>query len=169
MPNVTIPLHIALGGDSMKRIIAATVMAAATLAACSTDGMQAESDSKSEAKASPVYSQDDCLERLDRIYVSGVPRDISGDAECASLMPVEYARLVVQVLDDHEDDSLTKPRNVVAWDIAWNGMDVERQEATCELLRTEGIYEVGDQIGGGSADEDDTEMALYLLTNQCGT
>ncbi|WP_327375173.1 hypothetical protein OG393_15145 [Streptomyces sp. NBC_01216] len=153
----------------MKRIIAATVTIAAALTACSADRTEAESGSESASKPSLVYDRDDCLERLNRIYVPGVPRDISAGAECASLTPVEYAGLVVQVLGEHEDDSLTKARNVVSWDIAWGGMDVEMQDATCELLRTKGIYEVGDQIGGGRADEDDTEMALYLLTNECGS
>ncbi|MFF0110774.1 hypothetical protein [Streptomyces hirsutus] len=151
----------------MKRTIATIVMLATALTACSTDGSQADSSPKSTAKPSPIYDRDDCLARLDRIYVSGAPRDISNEPECAALTPVEYAELVVQVLDDNEDDSLEDSRNVVPWDIAWDGMDVEMQEATCALLRTEGIYMVGDEIGGGQADEDDTEMALYLLTNKC--
>ncbi|MFC7984278.1 hypothetical protein [Streptomyces sp. NPDC057336] len=151
----------------MKRMIAATVVFAAALTACSSDDSEAESDSEAVATATPTYGRDDCLKRLDRIYVSGAPRDISTEAECTSLTPVEYAGLVVQVLADHDDDSITKRRNVVAWDIAWSGMDVEMQDSTCELLRTQGIYEVGDQIGGGRADEDDVEMALYLLTSQC--
>ncbi|MFI5876469.1 hypothetical protein ACIBAH_29255 [Streptomyces sp. NPDC051445] len=155
----------------MKRIIAVTAMIATTLTACSTVEAETESASASASasasKPSAVHGRDDCLERLDRIYVSGVPRDISDGPECAGLTPVEYAGVVVQVLDDHEDDSLTKARNTVSWGIAWDAMDVEMQQATCELLRTEGVYEVGHQIGGGRADEDDTEMALYLLTNEC--
>lgn len=86
-----------------------------------------------------------------------------------SLTPVEYAGLVAQVLEDHQDESITKYSTVVPWDIAWDGRDPEMQEAICDLLRTEGIYEVGDQIGGGRADEDDVEMALYFLTDRCGS
>ncbi|MFE7210019.1 hypothetical protein ACFU93_08500 [Streptomyces sp. NPDC057611] len=151
----------------MKRTIAAVVTLAATLTACSADDTEAQPSSRATAKPSPVYGRNDCLARLDRIYVSGAPSDISDGPECTALTPVEYAELVVQVLHDHEDNSLEVSRNVVPWDIAWNRRDVELQDVICELLRTEGIYAVGDQIGGGRADKDNTEMALYLLTNKC--
>ncbi|RLV64271.1 hypothetical protein STAN_7091 [Streptomyces sp. CBMAI 2042] len=151
----------------MKRTTAALAVIAASLTGCTTGITEASPEPAQASSASPEYGPDDCLARLDRIYVSGVPRDISDGAECASLTPVEYAGLVGQVLEDHQDESIKKLRNTVPWDVAWDGLDVEMQEATCELLRTEGIYEVGDQLGGGRADEDDVEMALYFLTDRC--
>ncbi|MFF1270173.1 hypothetical protein ACFVZE_30535 [Streptomyces anulatus] len=151
----------------MKRTIAALAVIATFLAACTAGAQEASPEAAPASSAAPLNGPADCLTRLDRIYVSGVPRDISDGVECASLTPVEYAGLVVQVLDDHQDESITKNSTVVPWDIAWEGKDFEMQEAICELLRSEGIYEVGDQIGGGSADEDDVEMALYFLTVRC--
>ncbi|MFH9561362.1 hypothetical protein [Streptomyces globisporus] len=150
----------------MKRTIAALAVVTASLTAC-TSGTQELPEAAPAGSASPVYGSDDCLARLDHIYVSGVPRDVSDGAECSGLTPVEYAALVAQVLEGHHDESITKYSTVVPWDIAWDGRDPEMQEAICHLLRTEGIYEVGDQIGGGSADEDDVEMALYFLTARC--
>ncbi|MFH9369105.1 hypothetical protein ACH4K8_25890 [Streptomyces anulatus] len=151
----------------MKRTIAALAVITTFLTACTTGAQEASPEAAPASSAAPVYGPDDCLARLDRIYVSGVPRDVSDGAECASLTPVEYAGLVAQVLDDHQDESITAYSTVVPWDIAWDGKDPEIQEAICELLRSEGVYEVGDQIGGGSADEDDVEMALYFLTVRC--
>ncbi|QKW41732.1 hypothetical protein [Streptomyces microflavus] len=151
----------------MKRTLAALTVIAASLTACTTDAQEVGPEAAPASSAAPVYRPADCLARLDRIYVSGVPRDISDGAECARLSPAGYAGLVVQVLDNHQDESITKLSNTVPWDVAWDGIDVEMQGATCELLRTEGIYEVGDQLGGGRADEDDVEMALYFLTDRC--
>ncbi|MFD5207320.1 hypothetical protein ACFWIP_17175 [Streptomyces anulatus] len=151
----------------MKRTIASLVVIAATLTACTTGKQESSPETGPAGTPAPVYGPDDCLARLDRIYVSGVPRDISNGAECAGLKPAEYADLVVRVLDDHQDESITKYSTTVPWDFAWDKKDPEMQEAICELLRAEGIHKVGDQIGGGRADEDDVEMALYYLTVRC--
>lgn len=159
----------------MRRILPATLLAAAlSTAGCGSGGTD-DKPAAASAKPTPVitaeptYDAYDCQALLERNYDEGNARDASSEPQCGSLTHDEYIDIAKKVITGHKDDILDTAASQEGWDAAWEQTDAEQQNLVCDRLNEDGATVVGKEMADSTGD-DETEqinMARYLLTEKC--
>ncbi|MEU2995827.1 hypothetical protein [Streptomyces sp. NPDC001758] len=154
----------------------ATALAATMLllASCSDSNDSAAPAATTSAPASttaeePVYTAEDCKELLEKNYAEDNVHDASDEAQCVDLSNDEYVAAASDVIAGHKDDILADAANEVAYDAAWDSIDVDTQQLICDTMIEEGPEPVAGLLDITSEDPniDTAEMAQYLFDTKC--